>query len=91
MKLISEVEQLNDIRVKRGIVSAKAEPICHQLHGLSDASESAIAAVVYLRTTYNNGYNPDVTLVASPVPERLGVPRLELQGVVLLSRLVDTI
>ena len=99
LKLISEVEQLNDIRVKlkRVMVSAKAESIGHQLHGFFDASESAIAAVVYLRTTYNDGYNPDVTLVtsksrvASPVPERPSVPRLELQGAVLLSRLIDTI
>ena len=97
LKLISEVEQLNDIPVKRAIVSAKAESIGHQLHGFSDALESAIAAVIYLCRTYNNGYNLDVTLVssksrvASPIPERPSMPRLELQGVVLLSQLVDTI
>ena len=97
LKLISEVEQLNDIPVKQAIVSAKAESIGHQLHGFSDALESAITAVIYLCRTYNNGYNLDVTLVsskssvASPIPERPRMPRLELQGVVLLSRLVDTI
>ena len=39
-------------------------PRTHQLHGFCDASDKALAAVVYLRTEHENG-EVDVSLVSS--------------------------
>lgn len=62
-----------------------------QLHIFVDASESAFACVVYFRTTGENGIS-QCSLVAgkakvAPV-KPLSVPRLELQGCVLGTRLM---
>ena len=63
-----------------------------QLHGFSDASERAYAAVVYVRSTYSDG-QVEVRLVASktrvaPI-KRQTIPRLELLGALILARLVN--
>ena len=63
-----------------------------QLHGFSDASERAYAAVVYIRSTYSDG-QVEVRLVASksrvaPI-KRQTIPRLELLGALILARLVN--
>ena len=62
-----------------------------QLHGFCDASENAYAAVVYLRLADADG-NVHVSLVISknkvaPI-KRLTIPRLELCGAHLLSKLL---
>ncbi len=64
-----------------------------QLHGFCDASEDAYAAVVYLRTVDPEG-SVCVTLVTSktrlePI-KRLTIPRLELCGAHLLSKLLHS-
>lgn len=61
-----------------------------ELHGFSDASVAAYAAVVYLRTKTKNG-EIKVSLITSrtrvaPVKQQ-SVPRLELMGAVLLAEL----
>ena len=73
-----------------------------QLHGFSDASKHAYAAVVYLRITLENG-EIMTSLVASKskvVPlkvrclrteEGVPTPRLELLACVLLYKLVKTV
>ena len=69
------------------------KPVCRQLHGFSDASEQAIAAVAYLRTVYEAG-DVDVRLIASKTKvaplKKQSIPRLELMGAYILSQLVDT-
>ena len=65
-----------------------------QLHGFSDASENAYAAVVYIRATDGNGRN-HVSLVSaktkvSPI-KRLTIPRLELCGAHLLAKLLELV
>ena len=82
-KLTSETEELNKIRVKRALESSKAVPINREIHGFSDASESAISAVAYLLTTYSE-FGPDVTLIASktkvaPLVKQT-IPKPELMG-----------
>ena len=63
-----------------------------ELHGFSDASERAFAAVVYLRATYKD-QPPTVKIVvaksrvANPKKQR-SIPELELCGAVLLAELL---
>ena len=65
--------------------------VSKDLHGFSDACEDAYAAVIYLRMIDSDN-NVHVSLVASrtkvaPI-KHLSVPRLELCGALLLSRLL---
>ena len=88
-------------RSELGLLSEKLIPRCYypremkfknvQLHGFCDASESAYAAVIYLRMMDDNG-NLHVSLVTSKTKvapiKRLTIPRLELCGAFLLSQLL---
>ena len=63
-----------------------------QLHGFSDASERAYAAVVYIRSTYSDG-QVEVRLVASKsrvasIKTQM-IPCLELLGALILACLVN--
>lgn len=84
------------------LLSNKHLPRCHfpcgarrcstQLHGFSDASEEAFAAVVYLRVVDPNG-TIHVSLVMSKTRvaplKRMTIPRLELCGAHLLSQILS--
>ena len=63
-----------------------------ELHGFSDASHRAYAAVVYMRSLYSDG-RIDVRLVSSKsrvaLLKKQSIPRLELLGAVLLTRPVN--
>ncbi|XP_051165703.1 uncharacterized protein LOC127284351 [Leptopilina boulardi] len=67
------------------------ETVVNELHGFSDASTAAYAAVVYLRVISRSG-DVQISLLSSKTkvaPEKqLSVPRLELCGAVLLARLM---
>lgn len=68
------------------------QPVTSQIHGFSDASECAYAAVVYIRNTYSDGLI-EVKLVASksrvaPIKAQT-IPRLELPGAFILAQLVN--
>ena len=62
-----------------------------QLHGFSDASENAYAAVVYLRITDTFG-KTQISLVSSKIKvapiKKLTIPRLELCRAYLLTQLL---
>ena len=65
-----------------------------ELHGFSDASEAAYAAVVYVQATYQN-HSPTCRIVMSktkiaPV-KSLSMSRLELCGATLLSKVLTTV
>ena len=65
-----------------------------ELHGFSDASEAAYAAVVYVRVTYKN-HAPTYRIVmaktkVAPI-KSLSIPRLELCGAALLSKVLTTV
>jgi hypothetical protein len=66
----------------------------HKLHGFSDASNKAFAAVVYLRTEHANG-DIEINLVVSKIRvapiKRQSIPRLELLGATILVRLVKSV
>ena len=89
--LPNEFGAMTKIDVPRCYFMNEERPV---LHGFSDASENAIAAAVYMRTTYEDG-DIEARLVASetkvsPLKEQ-SIPRLELLGAYILSRLVDII
>lgn len=65
-----------------------------EIHGFSDASEVAYAAVVYLRIsdTFNRTHLSLVMSKSKVAPiKRLTIPRLELCGAQLLARLIHHI
>ena len=65
-----------------------------ELHCFGDALEKAYAAVIYLRSIYEDGCI-DVNLVASKTKvatlEKQSIPRLELLGATILVRLVKAV
>ena len=90
--LLSELSHLSRVPVSRCYFVALLKPATVQIHGFSDASERAYAAVAYLRTVYENGYI-DVKLIASKAkvaPAKTPtIPRLELLGATILARLMN--
>ena len=88
-------------RSELNVLSTKCIPCCYfektsrvstfKLHGFSDASELAYAAVVYLRMVCTDG-DVQVALVTSKTKvapiKKLTIPRLELCGAVLLAQLL---
>ena len=92
--LVKEFESLTQIRIPRCYHMTEQVLLSQQVHGFSDASEKAYAAVVYLRSMYRNGM-VSVRLLASktrvaPVKTQT-IPRLELLGATILARLVYTV
>ena len=92
--LANEFESMAKINVPGCYFIREKRPVSHQMHGFSDASEHAIAAAVYLCTVYEDG-DVDVRLIASKTKvsplKKQSIPRLELLGAYILSKLVDTI
>lgn len=91
---LAELESLNKVKIPRCYFVSNLSPISIQLHGFSDASKQAYAAVVYLRSCYDDG-RVVVSLVCSktrvsPVKEQT-IPRLELLGACILTRLMNTV
>ena len=73
---------------------AKATKLTVELHGFCDASQSAYAAVIYIRTTYQD-HEPTCALVTAKTRvaqvKQLSIPRLELCGATLLSKLITSV
>lgn len=90
-RFIDELPLLQDISIPRHVL-----PSAHQvqLHGFSDASEKAYAACVYIRVTDSEGAISAHLLMGktkvAPL-KRLTIPRLELCGAQLLSKLIKKI
>ena len=88
-----EMSELNSVRIPRCYFRADSFIVSRQVHRFSDASNSAYAAVMYIRTEYIHGA-VDVKLVAaktkvSPIKGR-SIPRLELMAALLLAKLVNS-
>lgn len=81
---------LESIRIPRWLQSTKN--ITLQLHGFCDASERAMAAVVYLRTISADGTITTrlVTAKSKVTPVKtVSIPRLELCAAQLLAKLIN--
>ena len=95
MRLSKEFSLLTSIQVPRCLFAKDRSPVRCQLHGFSDASEKAYAAVIFLRIEYSEGDSVDANIVASkarvsPIKKQT-IPRLELLGATILARLLNTV
>ena len=87
-----ELPQLVEKTIPRCYYPKEVTIVSKQLHGFSNASEEAYAAVVYLRMIDMEG-NVHTSLVTSKTKvspiKKLTIPCLELCGALLLSRLLN--
>ena len=91
---MSSLIQLNNVRVPRCYFNSSMVPTDIQIHAFSDASKRAYAAVVYLRSEYEDGH-VEVKLLSSktrvaPIKQQT-IPRLELLGATITARLVSNL
>lgn len=91
VEIHSSLPEINKISLPRKLFPAGN---CRAtLHGFCDASERGYAAAVYLRTVTSAG-DVDVRLVlakskVAPIRTRLTIPKLELSGAALLTKLLN--
>lgn len=82
--------ELTEFRIPRWL-HTQCDDVCVELHGFCDASNVAYAATVYLRSINNAGEVSSRLIGAktrvAPV-KQVSIPRLELCGAVLLSKLL---
>ena len=80
-KLINDLEKVNNVYIHRSLFKQNDMVKKVEIHGFSDASERAHAAVVYLRIEYNDGKVETQFLASkskvSPIRTQ-SIPRLEL-------------
>ncbi|GFW15395.1 integrase catalytic domain-containing protein [Trichonephila clavipes] len=91
-QFVESLQVVNDININRCIVVEQPEVI--ELHGFSDASQSAYGAVVYCKSITSDG-RMLVHLIASKSrvapTKQTTIPRLELCAAVLLAKLVHRV
>lgn len=89
----SDFVNVNDVQVDRWLGTTNINKTHRQLHGFSDASTRAYAAVVYIRTETNG--KVEIKLIAAKTRvaplKTISLPRLELCGALLLSKLMKHI
>ena len=90
IKWYTELNQLNLIRIPRHMKMGLGTQSCLQLHGFSDASQDAYAAVIFLRASNNQSVSMQLLLAKSRVAPLKWptIPRLELLGCVIAVRLM---
>ena len=85
---------LSELKIPRCCFRISSHPVSISLHGFSDASEHAYAAVLYLSSTYFDG-QVEVNLLCSKTrvapTKKQTIPHLELLGVLILARLVHSV
>ncbi|XP_028176630.1 uncharacterized protein LOC114364612 [Ostrinia furnacalis] len=89
-KVQSDIDRINECQIPRWIASNECDVI--ELHGFCDASMEAYACVVYAKMKNK----PTVVLIAGksklvPHKKLLTLPRLELSGAYLLTKLITKI
>lgn len=88
--LCSTLPNIESIKIPRWIGSHKSKEF--ELHGFSDASEKAYAAVIYYRVKSLDGQiRCGILSSKSRVAKSLSIPRLELCGALLLAKLMQSV
>ena len=87
----SQLHFLEKVRVQRHIVLSNHDRL--ELHGFSDASQSAYAAAVYVKSYCGDLSSCHLLECKNRVApqKKLSIPRLELMGAVLLARLMAVV
>ncbi|XP_026746136.1 uncharacterized protein LOC113507483 [Trichoplusia ni] len=88
----NELMQLVQLRIPRWLRASHGDAL--ELHGFSDASNYAYAAVVYMRVVSQQGvvHTRLVTAKTKVAPiKQISIPRLELCGAVLLAKLLSEV
>ena len=89
-----ELEELTRVQIPRCIQHKDKSPCTMTLHTFVDASEHAYGAVVYARSTYEDGaVSSTIVAAKSRVAPSIAtsIPRLELMGAVIGTRLTKKI
>ncbi|XP_046749846.1 uncharacterized protein LOC124413362 [Diprion similis] len=90
MTYVNQLHAINDITIPRVVICR--DPTVIEIHGFSDASESAYGACVYIRSVNPRG-KPMIRLLCAKSKvaplKTICIPRLELCGAVLLAKLVN--
>ena len=86
----SELHLLAEVRIPRCYSNCAGKAVTLELHGFCDASESAYAAVIYLRATSRTLIQSALVISKAKVAplKRQTIPRLELCGAKLLAQLL---
>lgn len=84
--------EITNIKIHRQTICSN--PVKIELHGFSDASEKIYRATIYIRSTNQTGQHT-VNLISAkskvaPI-KTLTIPRLELCGALILSRLMQSV
>jgi hypothetical protein len=87
----SGLSELNNVRIPRW-TRMHRDNVGIELHGFADASTRAYAAVVYFRVLHSLS-NVPISIIAAKTKvaplKTISVPRLELNAIVLLTRLIE--
>ncbi|XP_012235059.2 uncharacterized protein [Linepithema humile] len=91
-RFVENCKTIPDLKFPRWLGTTASQSL--EIHEFCDASSRAMAAVVYSRTISTNG-QIHIQLVCSKTKvaplKRLTIPRLELSGAVLLTKLVSQV
>ena len=94
--ILKELTELGKVEISRRFeqVDDKDAIVTRELHGFCDANEKAYGACIFVRTLHGSGKVSVVLLTAksrvAPIKE-VTIPRLELLGNLLLSRLIVSV
>lgn len=92
-KFKTQLPNIENIKIKRW-TNYMDDTVNTEIHGFCDSSEKAYAAVIYLKVVQPDG-TAAITLLTSKTKvapiKRISLPRLELCGAVLLSKLLHQV
>jgi len=95
-EMYSDLQKLVKIHIPRYVHAMRSANKKFQFHCFSDASKDTFAAVVYLHIVEEDEIHVNLVIVKSRVApldkeRRLTIPKLELLGAILATRLLATI